>query len=98
MWRIKNNEEFLAEGWKKRSDGGFEEPASAPVKVCYVGQMIDIAKELDQDQIKAILALPNQSSNCRGYNWHMGMFIEDAPLVPLCGCAWNKHPLFCRCK
>lgn len=24
--------------------------------------------------------------------------IESTPVVPLCQCQWNKHPLFCKCK
>lgn len=58
------------------------------------------------------ISIKNYKDDPTGRIWVVDLDIEEdspgflteqsiilkAPLVPLCKCAWNKHPLFCRCK
>ncbi len=98
MLRFKTEEEFKASGWKQTGRGYFDQPQGSRHHVNIIEEMFDVHEALTQEQIHVILE--EGEVETIGYLWTADMFIEDGePLkvVSLCSCAWNKHPLYCRC-
>lgn len=102
-WRLKTREEFIAEGWSESRNETTIYPPSGAASPDIVSEMFDQKIWDNQDAINAIMndiVDPNKEyieTEYNDYSWSKSMFIEDTPLVPLCNCKWNKHPLFCRC-